>query len=59
MVLGKPFITGTFESLLRDFDPDSSLVFKESGDKSLQGIKDRILAFEKLMLEDASLRQAW
>ena len=57
---GKPFITGTFESLLRDLDPDSDLlVFKESGDKSLQGIKDRILAFEKLMLEDASPQKAW
>ena len=56
----KPFVTGTFESLLRDLEPGSDLlVFKESGDKSLQGIKDRILAFEKLMLENASPQKTW
>ena len=34
----KPFIIGTFEALLRDLDEDSDLlVYKESGDKSLQG----------------------
>ncbi len=56
----KPFIIGTFEALLRDLDEDSDLlVYKESGDKSLQGIKDRVLALEKLILENSAPKKAW
>ncbi len=56
----KPFIVGTFESLLRDLDSDSDLlVYKESGDKSLQGIKDRVMALEKLLLDNAAPKKAW
>ena len=41
-------------------DSDSDLlVYKESGDKSLQGIKDRVMALEKLLLDNAAPKKAW
>ena len=56
----KPFVEGILSCLERDLDEDSELfTYRESGDQSLRGIHERILNFEKLMLEGMQEVQAW
>jgi hypothetical protein len=56
----KPFIEGTLEALSRDLDQESDLFsHREAGDSSLKGINERLLNFEKLLLEGSQAPLAW